>query len=387
MKIPIAKTKLTEKEFNIIRKPLESGWLVQGQYVKNFEDKFSDYIGVKHSIAVTSCTAALHLSLSALGLSSRDEVILPAFTWISTANIVEHIGAKVVFCDINSKTFNIDVDKIETLITPRTKAIIPVHLFGLATDMDKIMEIAEKYDLWVIEDAACGFGSKYKNKHVGSFGNVGCFSFHPRKVITTGEGGMITTDDDDLAEKLRAMRDHGAKISDFQRHHGTKPYLLPDFPYAGYNYRMTDIQASIGFTQMDRVSEILSERRELAQRYNDSLSNLDFFQIPFEDSDYQHGFQSYPCLFDVNLISSDSITSTNIKRNNFMEILQSKGISTRPATHAVHMLTYYKEKYQIDSRDYSNSLLANETSISFPFFNGMKPEEYSYIIKNIKENI
>ena len=387
MKIPIARTKLTEKEFNIIRKPLESGWIVQGKYVEEFENKFSNFTGIKHSIAVTSCTTALHLSLSVLEFEPDDEVIIPAFTWISTANVVEHLGGKIVFCDINSKTFNIDADKIESLITPKTKAIIPVHLFGLAAEIDKIMGIAKKYNLWVIEDAACGFGSRYKNEHVGSFGNTGCFSFHPRKVITTGEGGMITTNDDDLAEKLRSMRDHGAIISDYQRHHGSKPYLLPDFPYAGYNYRMTDIQASIGSTQMDRASEILSERRVLAEKYNESLAKLDFFQIPFECSDYQHGYQSYPCIFDVHSLSNDTITNVNKKRNNFMEMLQSKGISTRPATHAVHMLTYYKEKYQIDCKDFSNSLLANETSISFPFFNGMKPEEYSYIINNIIENL
>ena len=387
MKIPIARTKLTQKEFNIIRKPLESGWIVQGKYVEEFENKFSDFIGIKHSIAVTSCTTALHLSLSALGFEPDDEVIIPAFTWISTANVVEHLGGKIIFCDINSKTFNINADKIESLITPKTKAIIPVHLFGLAAEIDKIMAIAKKYNLWVIEDAACGFGSRYKNEHVGSFGNTGCFSFHPRKVITTGEGGMITTNDDDLAEKLRSMRDHGAIISDYQRHHGSKPYLLPDFPYAGYNYRMTDIQASIGSTQMDRASAILSERRILAEKYNESLAKLDFFQIPFECSDYQHGYQSYPCIFDIHSVSNDTITNVNKKRNNFMESLQSKGISTRPATHAVHMLTYYREKYQIDCKDFSNSLLANETSISFPFFNGMKPEEYSYIINNIIENL
>ena len=387
MKIPIARTKLTEKEFNIIRKPLETGWIVQGKYVEEFENKFSDFTGIKHSIAVTSCTTALHLSLSALGLEPDDEVIIPAFTWISTANVVEHLGGKIIFCDINSKTFNINADKIESLITPKTKAIIPVHLFGLAAEIDKIMGIAKKYNLWVIEDAACGFGSRYKNEHVGSFGNTGCFSFHPRKVITTGEGGMITTNDDDLAEKLRSMRDHGAIISDYQRHHGSKPYLLPDFPYAGYNYRMTDIQASIGSTQMDRASTILSERRILAEKYNESLAKLDFFQIPFECSDYHHGYQSYPCIFDVHSVTNDTITNVNKKRNNFMENLQSKGISTRPATHAVHMLTYYKEKYQIDCKDFSNSLLANETSISFPFFNGMKPEEYSYIINNIIESL
>ena len=246
MKVPIARTHLTEKDFNIIRKPLESGWVVQGPYVDEFENKWNEYTGSKHSIAVTSCTTALHLSLAALGLKPNDEVIVPAFTWISTANVVEHLNAKVVFCDIDLKTFNIDVNQIEEKISPKTKAIIPVHLFGLSVHMGPILDIAQKYNLWVVEDAACGFGARYNGKHVGTFGDTGCFSFHPRKAITTGEGGMITTNDDELAEKMRSIRDHGAAMSDFQRHHGAKPYLLAEHPYAGYNYRMTDIQASLG---------------------------------------------------------------------------------------------------------------------------------------------
>ena len=183
MKIPIAKTKLSEKEFDIIRKPLESGWLVQGKFVKDFENKFSDFTGIKHSIAVTSCTTALHLSLSALGFKNNDEAIVPAFTWISSANVVEHLGGNVIFCDIDLKTFNIDVNQIENLITPKTRVIIPVHLFGLPANMDDIMKIAGKYNLLVIEDAACGFGSKYKNEHVGSFGKTGCLVSTQEKLL------------------------------------------------------------------------------------------------------------------------------------------------------------------------------------------------------------
>ena len=239
--------------------------------------KFSEFTESKHSIAVTSCTSALHLSLAALGFKAGDEAIVPAFTWISTANIIEHLGGKVIFCDIDLETFNIDISQIESKITPRTKAILPVHLFGLSADMDPILNLAKKYNLWVVEDAACGFGSTYNNKHVGTLGDTGCFSFHPRKAITTGEGGMITTNDDDLAEKIISMRDHGAAMSDFQRHHGSKPYLLSEYPYAGYNYRLTDIQASIGSTQMNRANEIVFERKKIAKTYNNKLSDLNFF--------------------------------------------------------------------------------------------------------------
>ncbi|MBA45864.1 MAG: aminotransferase DegT [Euryarchaeota archaeon] len=387
MKIPIAKTKLTEEEFNNIQKPLKSGWLVQGKYVKKFEQQFSTFTGIKHSIAVTSCTSALHLSLSALGFKFNDEAIVPAFTWISSANVVEHLGGKVVFCDIDLKTFNIDVNKIESLITPKTKVIIPVHLFGLPSNMDEIMILAKKYKLWVVEDAACGFGAKFKSRHVGAFGNAGCFSFHPRKIITTGEGGMITTNDSDLAIKLRSMRDHGAEVTDYDRHTSPKPYLLPDFPYAGYNYRMTDIQAALGSTQMSRANQIINERKELASEFNKRMLEFSHFQVPFTDREYDHGFQSYPCLFNFKKISMQALPKINKHRNQLMQNLESLGISTRPATHAVHMLKYYKNKYKIKPVDFPNSYIANQVSISLPLYNGMTIDELDYIIKGIRKHL
>ena len=192
MNVPISRTELTKEEKKIVQSPLDSGWLVQGPYVKKFEEKFSRFTNAKEAIAVTSCTSALHLSLAALDFKTGDEAIVPAFTWISTANVVEHLGGKVVFCDIDLETFNIDIKQLEEKITPKTKAIIPVHLFGLPADMDPIMKIAKKYNLIVVEDAACGFGSRYKNKHVGTIGDTGAFSFHPRKAITTDEFSIST---------------------------------------------------------------------------------------------------------------------------------------------------------------------------------------------------
>ena len=385
MKIPIARTNFTQDEFDIIQKPLKSGWVVQGPYTRDFEKKWCEFTGANYSIAVTSCTTALHLSLVALGLKKDDEVILPAFTWISTANVVEHINAKVVFCDIDLKTFNIDTTKIEKLINENTKAIIPVHLFGLSADMQPINSIAKKYNLWVVEDAACGFGSKYQGKHVGTLGDTGCFSFHPRKAITTGEGGMITTNNEQLADKMRSLRDHGAEVSDFQRHYGSKPYLLSEFPYAGFNYRMTDIQAAIGSSQMNRAEKIISERRQLANKYYNELSKKKLFHLPNDQNNYLHSFQSYACLFDSEYIDIQDIGKIRMKRNLFMDFLEKKGVSTRPATHAVHMLKYYKNKYKLSSEDYPNAYIANECSISFPLFNGMSKEEFQYIIVQIKK--
>ena len=205
--VPIARTALTEDEIQSVLAPLRSGWLVQGPKVREFEEKWSAFTGAKHSIAVTSCTTGLHLSLAALGFGPGDEAIVPAFTWIATANVVEHLGGTVVFCDIDPRTFNLDVKQLASRIGPKTRAIIPVHLFGLAADMDPIMAMARQHDLRVVEDAACGFGSLHNGRHVGTIGDTGCFSFHPRKAITTGEGGMITTQDDALAERLRRLRD------------------------------------------------------------------------------------------------------------------------------------------------------------------------------------
>lgn len=297
MNIPIARTSLTEDEINSVLEPLRSGWLVQGPKVREFEDKWSRFTGAEQSIAVTSCTTALHLSLAALGFGPGDEAIIPAFTWISTANVVEHLGGKIVFCDIDLNTFNIDLTQIEQKITSRTKAILPVHLFGLAANMDAINHLAAKHGLWVVEDAACGFGARYNGQHVGTLGDTGCFSFHPRKAITTGEGGMITTNSADLAEKLRRLRDHGAAMSDLQRHLGARPYLLADHPDAGYNQRMTDLQAALGSAQMDRASEIIDERQRLAARYDQAFTSLDWLQVPARLAQYEHGYQSYPCLF------------------------------------------------------------------------------------------
>ncbi len=381
--IPIARTNLTQEEIESVLEPLNSGWLVQGPQVETFQNKWSKFTGAKNSIAVTSCTSALHLSLAALGFGPGDEAIVPAFTWISTANVIEHLGGRVVFCDIDLETFNMDPNLIEEKITTSTKAILPVHLFGLSADMDLINEIAKMNKLWVVEDAACGFGSYYKGKHVGTFGDTGCFSFHPRKAITTGEGGMVTTSNEELGEKIKRLRDHGAGISDLQRHLGSKPYLLADHPDAGYNQRMTDIQGALGSNQMDRANEIVKERRRLARKYNDSFRDLNWLQTPYEPKKYQHGYQSYPCLFLPEEIQSGKVKEVHSKRNAWMEELQKSGISTRPATHAVHMLNFYEKKYNLKPEDFPNARIANDCSISLPLFHGLSDDEQNYVIEKV----
>jgi len=386
MKLATSATTLTEAEIQTILGPLRSGWLVQGPKVREFEEKWSAFTGAKHSIAVTSCTTALHLSLAALGLQPGDEVIVPAFTWIATANVVEHLGGKVVFCDIDLNTFNIDVEQLKQKITPQTKAVIPVHLFGLAADMNPINQLSKQHGLWVVEDAACGFGSRYHGQHVGNRGNTGCFSFHPRKAITTGEGGMITTNSDSLAEKLRRLRDHGAAMPDLQRHMGERPYLLADHPDAGYNQRMTDMQAALGSAQMDRAANIIAERQRLARIYDEAFAKLAWLETPAHIAGYEHGYQSYPCLFQPEDITPASVPHINTARNEWMDRLQQVGISTRPATHAVHMLAFYKQKYQLQPADYPNAYAASDCSISLPLFHGMTEGEQYFVIQKVLAN-
>lgn len=387
LNIPIARTSLLDCEITSVLEPLKSGWLVQGKHVASFENKWSDFIGVPRSLAVTSCTSGLHLSAVALGLKPGDEVIVPAFTWISTANIVEHQGATPVFCDIDISTFNIDVTKIAELITEKTVGIIPVHLFGLAADMDPINALAKEHGLWVMEDAACGFGAKYRGRHVGSLGDVGVFSFHPRKSITTGEGGMVCSDNLNLLECIQQLRDHGAVLSDLQRHLGPKPYLLSDHVHAGYNQRMTDIQGALGDKQMDRAASILKERRSIAKLYNEAFVDLEQIATPSDLDGYEHGYQSYPCLFLPSKINQANIFNVQEARNTFMENLQAAGISTRPATHAIHKLKYYKEKYKLTDEQFMNAHIADSCSISLPLFHGMTEGETEHVITNVKHFI
>jgi perosamine synthetase len=383
MNVPISRTCLSEEEICSVLGPLRSGWLVQGPKVREFEDKWSAFTGVKHSIAVTSATTALQLSLAALGIGPGDEVIVPAFTWISTANVVEHLGATVVFCDIELNTFNLDVNQLAEIIGPRTRAILPVHLFGMPADMEAIVRLARQHGLHLVEDAACGFGTFYRGRHVGGFGDAGCFSFHPRKAITTGEGGMITTSDDELAAKLRRLRDHGATMSDLQRHLGPRPYLLADHTEAGYNQRMTDIQAALGAAQMNRAAEIVAERRRLAAIYDAAFADLSWLQTPTHPVNGQHSYQSYACLYQPETIAPEAIERINGFRNAWMERMLQAGVATRPATHAVHMLSFYRNKYELSPKSFPNAYAANDCSVSLPLFHGMTEAEQTFVIECI----
>jgi len=342
--------------------------------VRAFEDAFAKRHQVKYAVAVTSATTALHLALIAIDIKPGDQVIVPAFTWVSTANVVLYQGAEVVFCDIDPNTFNLDPKKLKEKITTKTKAIMVVHLFGLCAPMDEIKSIAG--DIPLIEDGACAAGSAYKGIPAGGLGLMGCFSFHPRKSITTGEGGMITTNDDQLGKRLQILRNHGASISEEQRHHGAKPYILPDFNVLGYNYRMTDLQGAIGVVQLKKLDQFIDDRAQWANYYKIELQSIPWLSLPNLTEDYKHGWQSFVLLIDEE--------KAPYSRNEIMERLQEAGISTRPGTHAVHMLGFYKEKYKIQSQDFPGAQIANDKSISIPLHNRMVKEDFEYIVHSIK---
>ncbi|MCL5774010.1 MAG: DegT/DnrJ/EryC1/StrS family aminotransferase [Firmicutes bacterium] len=376
-KIPITKPFLGEEEVAAFAKAIKSGWVSQGPMVQKFEEAFCTLSGVEFAVASTSCTTALHLALIAAGVKSGDEVIVPAFTFIASANVVEYTGAKPVFVDIDISTFNIDASKIEEKITKNTRAIMPVHLFGLCADMDPVMEIAEKHRLAVIEDAACAAGSLYNGKWAGTFGDAGAFSFHPRKIITTGEGGMITTNDKGIAEKCRELRSHGGKASDLERHN-KGDFALPEHDELGYNYRMTDIQAAMGLEQLKKLDYIITKRRNIAAIYDEHFYGINELAFPAAGKKYFHTYQSYVLRI---------IEKSPIDRDSLALKLQESGISTRQGTHSVPHLGYYRKKYGYTEKDFPLSFKADKTSLTIPLFPSMSEESLLFVIKEIRNNL
>lgn len=375
-KISIAEPFIDNSEWESVKKPLSSGWLTQGKQVSEFEKVFSKIHRMEFSSATTSCTTALHLGLIAFGIRKGDEVIVPAFTWISTANVVEFCGAKPIFADVDPRTFNLDLNDVKKKITKKTKAVIAVHLFGLCCDIIKLKKILPT-NVKILEDAACSTGSTYNGKFSGNIGDAAAFSFHPRKIITTGEGGILSTNSKQIFDKINTLRNMGASISDAQRHHGPTPYILPDFNILGYNYRMTDIQAAIGLVQLKKLSKIIIARKKIAKFYDDHLSKIEWLKLPKEPKNFSHTWQSYVTIIDPR--------KSPYPRNKIMEILEEKGVSTRPGTQALHMLDFYKKKYKFKDNDLPNSKFCYENSMAIPLHNKMKKKDILYVIKCIKE--
>jgi dTDP-4-amino-4,6-dideoxygalactose transaminase len=309
-----------DEEIQAIADVLRSGYLVQGQHVQAFEQLVADYVGVRHAVAVSSGTAALHVALLALGVGPGDEVIVPDFTFPATANVVELVGAKPVLVDIDLDTFNIDVTQIRPAITQRTKGMLPVHLFGQPADMGPILDIADEYGLFVVEDAACALGASYHGRKCGAMGVMGCFSFHPRKAITTGEGGMVVTDSDALAAQLRQLRNHGMVTADGHNR----------FERAGFNYRMTDLQGALGVVQMGRLEGIITRRTELADLYHAALAGTAAVIRPVVLDGVRHIWQSYVIL-----------VQEGAERDALLQTLRGQGIEATIGTYAVSAQAHY----------------------------------------------
>jgi dTDP-4-amino-4,6-dideoxygalactose transaminase len=375
--LPITRPAFDDAELRRVAACLESGWVTQGPLTQEFERRFAARHEVGHALATTSCTAALHMAALAIGLGPGDEVLVPSFTWITSASCAEYAGARPVFVDVEPETFNVDPEALAAAVTPRTRAIVVVHLFGLAARMDEVMAIARRHDLRVIEDAACAIGSTYADRPVGGIGDIACFSFHPRKVITTGEGGMVTTNDDALADKVRVLRNHGASGG---KPPGPapappKPWTMGVFDEVGFNLRLSDIQAAVGVAQMDKLETLLDERGACAARYLDALADVDDLALPRSMDGCRHTYQSF-----VVRVREGGVE----RRNAVMEQMAEEGVQTRPGTHAVHRLGYYRTTYGLHESDCPHSAAAEDTSITLPIFPGMTSDDQDRVVRSLR---
>ena len=367
--IPLTRPYFDSEELEEIQKVLDSGWVTQGPKVEEFEDKITEYLGIKHAIAVTNCTSALHLALISVGVKRGDEVLVADFTFPATGHAVLYCGAKPVFIDVDPKTYNIDPNLIEEKITEETKAIIPVHTFGQPADMDAVTEIASDYGLRVIEDAACAHGAKYKGNFAGTIGDTGCFSFHARKGMTTGEGGMVVTDNKELAEEIRSLSVYGT-VSAWDREKSDK-FIIPEFVKLGYNYKMSDISAAVGIVQLRRLDKLIEKKRTLARYWNKKLQEIEFIEPPYCSEDVRHVYQSYVALVDKR-----------INRNKLIERLRKEGIQTQIGTYACHVQPVYKSEQKCP-----NSLDIFNRSLALPMYYKLREEDIDVATSILKKTM
>ena len=355
--IPIAKPYLTKDEAQSAYDTVLSGWVMQGPRVDEFENNFRDYTGAKYAAAVMNGTTALHLSMIVAGVGEGDEVICPSMSFIATANCIKYTGATPVFAEIESDTYNIDVRHAEKLITEKTKAILIVHQIGMPADIDAFKSLCEKHKLQLIEDAACAAGSSYKGKKIGYHSELVCFSFHPRKVITTGEGGMITTSNEEYHKRIKLLRQHGMPVNDGNE--------------LGYNFRMTDIQASIGIRQLEKLDRIVEKRREIAFRYINELKEVDCIRLPVEKEGYLSNYQSFSIYLKEN---------SPLKRKDLLEKLIEAGISAQKGVTTNHRENNHKGKIKLPVSE-----KVSDNSILIPLYFQMSEEEIDKVIATLKK--
>ncbi len=362
--IPLMSPAFTEGDIQAVTDVLRSGMLVQGKNVAALEERICAYTGAKHAIALSNGTATLHLALLTLGIGPGDEVIVPALSYVATANVVELVGATPIFVDVKERSFNIDPKLIEAAITPRTKAIMPVHEFGLAASIAEIMNIAEAHKLAVIEDAACALGAHENGKHVGTSGDFGSFSFHPRKAITAGEGGMLLTNNSDYDRTLRILRNHGVVMEDG----------VMEFELAGFNYRMTDFQAALILSQMDRVEDQITHKQELSEIYLEDLSGLPVV-LPQTGSARPHTWQSFHILLN-----------DDIDRAQLIKELAAAGIGANYGAQCIPAVRYYQQKYGQDAAKlYPNAYRAYTKGLVLPLYEKLSAADVRRVAATIQQ--
>ena len=361
--VPLARPLVGDEELEEIRAVLESGQLSQGPKVAEFESMVAELTGARFAFATTSCTTALHLALVALGIGPGDEVLVPDFTFPATANVVVQQGAVPVLVDIDPQTYNVDPDDLARHISPRTRAVIPVDLFGLAADMDPVAELAVDHGLAVVEDAACALGATYYGRPCGSLGDVGCFSFHPRKVVTTGEGGMVVTDREDLAERLQLLRSHGGVRRDDRF----------TFEEAGFNYRLSDVQAALGTAQMRRLPELIGQRRRLAARLREELTDVPGFTVPPEPRWGGHVYQAFVGLVDPDVDRDDVIAG-----------LRARGLEATLGTYALHAQPFFRRTFGYTPGALPGSHAAFLRSVALPLFPQMAEVDVDALVEGVR---
>jgi len=371
MKIPLMRPFIGREEEREVVKVLRSGWVTQGPKVEEFERVVAHYVGAKYAVATSSATTALFLSLYIKGIGSGNEVIVPSFSFIASANVIIHAGAKPVFVDMDPRTYNMDPAKIEGALTKKTKAILAVDQVGLPCDLDLIHKIAKKHKLIVIEDAACAMGSVYKRKRVGSISELTCFSFHPRKLVTTGDGGMITTNNERLAERAKLLRNQGMSASDVVRHKA-KRIIHEGYPEVGFNFRLTDIQAAVGLSQMKKFPAIFAKREKLAKRYDKAFLKSEYIIPPFIPKGYVTNRQTYIVRLKKGC---------KMSRDGLMQKLLDVGIASRRGVMAAHLEPPYRKMYPKLSLPETES--ATKETIALPLYSQMTKREQDFVINNV----
>lgn len=373
--IPIAKPYLTKEEAQAAYDTILTGWITQGPRVAEFEEKFAAYTGAKYAVAVSNCTTALHLAMIVAGIGPGDEVICPSMSYVATANCIRYVGAKPVFAEINPANYNLDVEDAARKITPRTKAILLVHQIGMPADIDAFQQLADRHGLKLIEDAACAAGSSYKGRKIGSHSELVCFSLHPRKVISTGDGGFVTTNNEAYYHRMKLLRQHGMSVNDRVRHESSK-LIFEDHVEVGYNYRMTDIQAAVGIKQLEKLDWIVAERRKIAMRYHEAFRDIEFIQLPKEEEGYFTNYQSY------SIYLKDDCP---LSRNEIMQKMLDDGISTRRGIMTAHRETAYKEEYADVSLPVSEK--SCDRSIILPLYIPMSDEDIEKVIEAFRMHV